>query len=384
MIESPLMKETRDKSICPVCQRELLADDDCLLCSECGARHHRPCWHRNEACGINDCASVTPVEEAIIEEMAAQLDTPQRNQYFRHALLFISIVALTAFIAVKFLFRGQEIAVPNLIGVHLNDARRTLQAKGLKLKISDKQYDNFIPEDNIIAQRPQPGSHVKKGRMLRVTASLGSKIIKVPDFTGQDMRMTNLLLLQNGLKLGSVCQVHSPDHPRNQVIGQDPEQGSQIARAGTISFLVAQGPPNEYYLMPDLTYQSFTEHLNDFTSDLFHLDKIRDEAQDDLPVFTIIKQRPLAGTRISHGEKMDITLSHHSSSTARYRLLKLQVPSGPKSKRVRIELKDHQGNRVVADEDRPAGSFLKLPLLVNGRGTVKIYINGRLTMEREI
>ncbi len=378
------MKETKNKSVCPVCSQELRSDDDCLLCSECGTRHHRPCWHRAGACGATNCGSTNAIEGAIIEDMAAKLDTPQRSQYFRHALLFISIAALTAFLAVKLLFRGQELPVPNLIGIHLNEARRMLQANGLKLKVSDKQYDNFIPEDKIIAQRPRPGSRVKKGRLLRVTASLGSKIIKVPDFTGQDMRMANLLLLQNGLKLGNVCQVYSPDHPRNQVIGQDPAPDSQIARAGTISFLVAQGPPSEYYLMPDLTYQSFTEHLNDFTSDLFQLDKIRDEVQDDLPSFTIVKQRPLAGTRISHGEKMDLSLSHHSSSTARYRLLKLQVPSGPASKRVRIELKDQQGNRVVVDEDRPAGSFLKLPLLVNGRGAVKIYVNGRLTMEREM
>jgi len=316
--------------------------------------------------------------------MASHLDAPGRGNYLKYALLFLAVTALTAFLAVRFLFRGQELPVPNLIGMHLDSARQILQTKGLELKISDQQYDNFIAEGNIIAQRPKPGNRVKKGRMIRVTASLGSKVIKVPDLTGQDVRLANLLLLQNGLAAGTNSLVDDPDQPRNKVIGQDPEPESQIARGEAVSFLIVSGAPQEHYLMPDLTYHPFTDHLADFTKDLFQLDKLRDETQDDLPAFTIVKQLPAPGSRIGRGDKVELTLSHLSNQDARYRLLKLQVPSGPEDKRVRIELKDQSGIKAVMDEDRPAGSFLKLPILVDGRGTAKIYVNGRLTMEREV
>ncbi len=381
------MNNEKGKTTCPVCSQELAPDEDCLLCSECGARHHRPCWHRNEACGIKTCASkAKPLEGAVIEDMAYHLDPPRRGQYLRYAALFIAIAALSSFLAVRLLFRGQELPVPSIIGLQLDEARQLLQAKGLKLSVSDEQYDNFVPENSIIAQRPQPGNRVKKGRLVRVTASLGSKIIKVPDFTGQDIRMANLLLLQNSLKAKTNCQLHAANIPRNHVIGQDPPAGAQTARGAPISFLVSLGPAPKNYLMPDLTYHAFEDHLAEFTSDLVQLDRILNEVEDDLPPFTIIKQKPSPGARISHGEKVEITLSHQSTGevAAQYRLLKVQIPSGPQNKRVRIELKDQLGKKAVIDEDRPAGSFLKLPILVHGRGAVKVFVNGRLTLEREM
>ena len=39
---------------CPVCHRKLTAEDDIVVCPECGAPHHRSCWQELGHCGCAD------------------------------------------------------------------------------------------------------------------------------------------------------------------------------------------------------------------------------------------------------------------------------------------------------------------------------------------
>jgi|GEM_PF-410935 len=68
------------------------------------------------------------------------------------------------------------IEVPMLVGKPYDEAKKNLKKVGLDLEIVSKNYDSKTPKDVIIAQSPEAGAKIKKGRKVRVTVSRGAKL----------------------------------------------------------------------------------------------------------------------------------------------------------------------------------------------------------------
>ena len=79
-------------------------------------------------------------------------------EYVLIAALLIASGLVSAFITFTVAVRGDEIAVPNLVGTPLSDAGPLLADAELSLRHEGNRFDAEIPVDLIVYQTPAPST----------------------------------------------------------------------------------------------------------------------------------------------------------------------------------------------------------------------------------
>ena len=126
-----------------------------------------------------------------------------------------------AFAALRIAIHGREVTVPNLTNVSDGDADLALKKLGLNLSVENRFYAGAVPVNHVLSQSPAPGSHVRRGWQIRVTESLGTQQVPVPDVIGQDEHPATLMLKRLQLELGTVAHLPAPS-PAGVILAQSP------------------------------------------------------------------------------------------------------------------------------------------------------------------
>ena len=101
--------------------------------------------------------------------------------------LAIIVVAIVLLILLLFYLRvytrhNQNIYVPNLEGLQIEEASSILKSKGLNIEITDSIYRKDAVPGAIIEQTPKPNSRVKAGRNIYVSIySQNPQHISIPE-----------------------------------------------------------------------------------------------------------------------------------------------------------------------------------------------------------
>ena len=97
-------------------------------------------------------------------------------------LLFMIISSTLAFMIV--LKGAEEVMVPDVSGMKLEEALIALQDRGLNSRIQLKYSSDPADKGNVIEQDPNPGTIRKAGSQIVMRVSKGSIIDKVENYTG--------------------------------------------------------------------------------------------------------------------------------------------------------------------------------------------------------
>lgn len=144
---------------------------------------------------------------------------------------------------------GREITdVPDLSGMSLDEARRTLEDAGLSLKgqVEEEESDS-VPAGQIISQNPAAGSQISKGTEIAVTVSTGKKQVRVPDLKGLSLDEARSTLESMGLRV-EPNYVDSRE-PEDRVLSVD-ATGSEVDEGSSVTVTVSNGRLIE---MPSIT-----------------------------------------------------------------------------------------------------------------------------------
>jgi eukaryotic-like serine/threonine-protein kinase len=135
------------------------------------------------------------------------------------------------------------IAVPDLKGRTLRDARFMLERDGLKLGAIEYQPSDEFPENTVIEQKINPGVKVKRDVYVSITVSQGSiaEKITVPDVTGKTVSDAVRIFTVTGLRLGKVTYVPASDLLPNTVVDQSPRVGEMVPKGQEVDLFVVQG-----------------------------------------------------------------------------------------------------------------------------------------------
>jgi beta-lactam-binding protein with PASTA domain len=150
------------------------------------------------------------------------------------------------------------VTVPEVTKLRAGDAQELLAARGLGIKIEDRIFSE-LPADMVIRQSPKAGESVRKTQRVHVVLSLGAHGVPVPDVTGRGLRTARIGLLQAGLQLGHVANLHIPGTEADTVVVQDPPPTAGTTHSPRVNLLVSLGPPEMAYVMPDLTGVTLAE-----------------------------------------------------------------------------------------------------------------------------
>ena len=151
------------------------------------------------------------------------------------------------------------VAVPEHIGMEVEDARAELEAIGLYLEIHDEmEYHNYIPEGHI-TQSTFPTGHVEPGTVVRVVISLGpltaegnEGMIVVPDIVGIHLDAAVIRLQDVPLSLHPEDFRSDDNLPHNYIIEQNPAAGVEVEPGTQIRIIVSMGAEMVMVPVPEL------------------------------------------------------------------------------------------------------------------------------------
>jgi serine/threonine-protein kinase len=171
------------------------------------------------------------------------------------SLLVVDKIVMPGIVHVN---RGM-ISVPVIEGLPTADAQQALYDVGLRMQVETSRYDEKILRDCIISQEPPSGESVKKGRLIMVVVSKGSKTGEVPDLRNQPERKALLELKRQGFTIGNVRRIYSTDYPKDAIMEMIPPQGTVISKDKPIDIIICTGEDPGAVVVPDLSGETLAD-----------------------------------------------------------------------------------------------------------------------------
>src|SRR5580700_4909664 len=148
----------------------------------------------------------------------------------------VAVALISAFIAMRLAIHGREAVVPPLTGLTVTDATKLAAHQGLQLNLENRFYSAGVPAGRILAQDPEPGSRVRREWPIRITESLGTQAVNIPDLTGESERAATVSIRRLSLDLGVVAHLAVPGDP-DVILAQTPPANSNGVDGPRVSLL---------------------------------------------------------------------------------------------------------------------------------------------------
>ena len=206
----------------------------------------------------------------------------------------------------------QEIEVPDLSGKTADEAKKLLQAAGLKYQAGTAEYSDKVEKDKVVRQDVAAGSKVAKDTVVTYYLSLGSEGSDVPNVVGQSRNSATMTLNNAGFYV-TVDTQYSNTVAEGLVISQSPTAGSKLKAEGTVNLVVSKG--SETTQVPSVVGQSEGTAETVLTNDGF---TVTTEYQSSSTVTSgcVISQTPTAGSSLAPGKTVHLVISTGAASSS--------------------------------------------------------------------
>jgi len=301
----------------------------------------------------------------------------------------LAIVLLSAYAVIQVMLRGGDVVeVPNVVGDSFVTAWRKLDEVGLQMRSEAREYNPIVPKDHIISQSPVPGSKVKADRAVRVTVSMGSEMLAVPDVTLEELQDAKIKLADSRLGVGHVSHVHF-GAKSGIILAQNPPPKAPIEVEGKVDLLVSAGPRRPKYLVPTVVGMKQDEALTLLSALRFQV-RYQQEVRSGVKHGIVLAQEPAPNEVLEESGSVLLTVSARSKEkrwkNLRYMVLRFQVPFGFSQKLVRVEIADSLGKETVLEDPFAPGEVITLPLSyklysAGERAAVRVFVDGVLRQE---
>jgi serine/threonine-protein kinase len=124
--------------------------------------------------------------------------------------------------------------------------------KELKVTVAIVQvYDDVVPAGIVSDTEPPAQTEVRPGAKVTLKVSKGRPPVSVPSLVGS--RLDDARGQLEGLGLKVVVKQQDSDKPKDEVLSQDPADGSGVDKGATVTLTVSNGPKEVE--VPDLSNQ---------------------------------------------------------------------------------------------------------------------------------
>lgn len=250
-----------------------------------------------------------------------KLSTGSKTDILIHLGIIVT-TGLVLFFAFFFLYlpwttnHNEEIEVPNLKGLTLQETEDVLDARNLTYEISDSTYVNGLKPLTVFSQYPKENSGVKDGRKIFLTiVSDKAPKIQVPNVIGRSENSAKNLLSSIGFLLTPTEFI--PAIEKNTVLklkqdGKELSVGSTIRKGTKITLVVGDGYGNTTVTVPELVGLTYDEADILINGSSLNIGSILYDNSSDLPDGTVVRQRPSSGVNLRTGDAVNIWLSGDS------------------------------------------------------------------------
>ena len=249
------------------------------------------------------------------------------KDFFKNLGLAIAIAIIILFATLLWLSiftrHGQSRPVPDLYGLTIEEAEKTVKNNRMRFDVVDSVYTNIVPRGCVVEQNPVAGFGVKKNRRITVTINaFNPEMVEMPDLLELSKRQAIALIESSGLELGKLN--YKPDLSVDYVLeqlyhGRSVEPGDSIQKGSVIDLVLGKGLSNRRTPMPDLIGLSIEDtHDRILASSLnigtFTFDSTINNAEDSSKAF-VFKQNPVynKGTTLQLGSSVYVWFTTDST-----------------------------------------------------------------------
>lgn len=174
--------------------------------------------------------------------------------FFKQVGIAFAIIAVIFFALLQWISvysrHGEEITVPNLSGLSMDQAEEKLDDLDLDYELLDTtDFNPEFPKFSVVKQDPLPGAKVKEGRVVYIKLNSGTfTAVKMPDLIEKSLREAEPTLRSIGLEVGEVTT--KPYIGKDMVIemyyhGKMLKAGDKVYKNSKIDLVVGDGSQGE-------------------------------------------------------------------------------------------------------------------------------------------
>jgi serine/threonine-protein kinase len=197
-----------------------------------------------------------------------------------------------------------EVDVPRVVGLSLADAQARLDDAGLTARVGKGEFDPTAPVDQVLAQRPAPGTALERGSEVVLVPSLGPPPVRVPNLVGKTIPEARAALGKVGLELGEPTERYDEEYEAGQIVGQSVPAKDRLPQGSTVDVVVSQGPaPVPVPKVVGETQENAQGLLAPWVVN------VETEYSDTVERGYVISQDPQRRTKLQPGETVTIVVS---------------------------------------------------------------------------
>ncbi|MFC2085517.1 PASTA domain-containing protein, partial [Bacteroidota bacterium] len=228
--------------------------------------------------------------------------------------LFLTILVIViAFILLDKLYfpwyvNAPKVQIPDLIGIHKNEAIKILDSLKLSPVEIGPRYDSKFKEDHVIFQKPYAGSTVKINRRVYLHISGGEQLVQMPQLLNKTLRDAKVKIERLGLHLGKVKEAKS-ELPVNTIISQEFVEGTYLEKGDTVNIKISIGPKIGMIRVPNIIAKTATEAERILRMNNLRIGSRTYIVSPSLLPNTIISQYPGQNYLLSVGDSVDVVIA---------------------------------------------------------------------------
>jgi len=279
---------------------------------------------------------------------------------------------------------NNNIEVPDLSGMTYDQAEAALQDVKLTIEKGDEVVDEDFEEGQIVSQIPTSGSKVKAGKSVVVSISKGAKEGMVPNLVGKSLEDALFLLDKYGFVQG-VTTVEESDMPKDIVIKQSPDAGSEVKPGATIDISISEGPQET---APDVIGMNILDAEAVLKSADLEVGDIVYEMSDVYAKDIVIWQQDVRGADLKPGTTVNLKVST-GSEPAGSKSIALDIDYASAANQVfylTVTINDESGTHsIISREQRIKDNGSEIVSLSGeGSGTVTVIFDNDVVMQKSV
>ncbi len=360
------------------------------------------------------------------------------QKLFRMALLFLVLViagsGIVAFYTI--FFGGRDVAVPGLVNMPVVDAVSMTEKMGLLVRID--KVDSLQPSGVVVSQWPDPGTRVKKGKIVILKVSKGGDRQPLPDVRGMEYGQAVTRLQESGFDVGDIVRINNESRPAGIIVAQSPASPAMVPPGRRIDILVSLGPPRMggKIAVPDVLERSEKIARQIIIQSGLKVGAVRYEYTFMTPAGMVMNMDPKPGkslspdsvvnlvvatgkkpvetpqtadegqvpadqtsavpaggvpvtvtaplpAKVTQQETEPVTVPSTTDPSPGDKVAKIryQVPPLAQPMALRIEIVDKNGSRVLLDRQAKPGEYVSLDASYEGQSSVTIYLGGEFVWQ---
>lgn len=202
-----------------------------------------------------------------------------------------------------------KVKVPNVVGMTEDEAKKTLNKKGLGFKVVAREESKKYEEGTVSKQKTEAGKRVAKNTTIQVVVSSGlvGDEITVPNVSNMSESEAQKALEDAGFEKITSDFAYSDSVAEGDVIGTTPAANARATKDTEIVMKVSKG--SEKKTVPNVVGQQDGDAQYAITAAGLKVGTVTYEYYDDVPKGQVVSQTVAGGKKVAPGTSVGLTIS---------------------------------------------------------------------------